>query len=213
MSAKCFAPARLLVGVLAMMLVTGLATGCVTDFFSGPNGTAVGGNAPPVFPLVDVSPAGTTVTALGGSVTFSGSYFDSSGAQVSGLRMSWTSLNPAIATVNSSNGRVTAVASGQGSIAGVTDSVTGYALLTVAVAQDSPFVVWTKVTSPGPDELRGVWGVNGNDVYAVGKAGTLLHQGGSGWTDIPSGVKENLNAVWGTATNAVYAVGDGGRLL
>src|SRR6266700_2395348 len=185
MSAKCFAPARLLVGVLAMMLVTGLATGCVTDFFSGPNGTAVGGNAPPVFLLVDVSPAGTTVTALGGSVTFSGSYFDSSGAQVSGLRMSWTSLNPAIATVNSSNGRVT------------------------AVAQDSPFVVWTKVTSPGPDELRGVWGVNGNDVYAVGKAGTLLHQGGSGWTDIPSGVKENLNAVWGTATNAVYAVGDG----
>src|SRR6266545_1232105 len=190
-----------------------LALGCMTDFFNGPGVTESGGTPPPEFPKVAVSPMSATLSAVGATLTLSGVYYDSTGAPVSGLRMTWTSLNPGVATVSSTNGHMTAIASGQGTIAGEADTLTGYALVTVSAPQASPYIDWQPVASPDPDELRGVWGLSANDVYAVGKGGTVLHQGGTGWTSLATTVKENLNAAWGSSSGDVYVVGDGGRLL
>lgn len=57
----------------------------------------------------------------------------------------------------------------------------------------------TPLTGLTPDiNLIDVWGNAGNDVYAVGYAGTVLHFDGSAWTALdPLGLKEDLEGVWG----------------
>jgi uncharacterized delta-60 repeat protein len=76
-------------------------------------------------------------------------------------------------------------------------------------------------TAPTPYFLRGIWGNNGHDVFAVGEYRTILHYDGTAWT--PQGVLDpttntisiqdphvSLIGVWGVITNGqldVFAVG------
>jgi hypothetical protein len=68
--------------------------------------------------------------------------------------------------------------------------------------------------SPTDREMMAVWGRSGNDLFAVGVGGTIMHRGPSGWTSQLSNTTEELRAVWGsTTTNLVIAVGTNGTIL
>ena len=75
---------------------------------------------------------------------------------------------------------------------------------------------WTDMTAMLPDvglvELRSVWVVAPNDVYAVGEGGTIVHYDGSAWTTMNSGVVVALNEIHGTSTD-LFVVGAGGTVL
>lgn len=61
--------------------------------------------------------------------------------------------------------------------------------------------------------LRGVWGSSGNDVFAVGDAGTILHYNGFTWSAVSSGTTRNLAGVWVSPGRNAFAVGDSGTVL
>lgn len=60
--------------------------------------------------------------------------------------------------------------------------------------------------------VASVWGTAGDDVYAVGAAGTIMHYDGLTWSQMTSPTQSALEAVQGTATN-VFAVGAAGTIL
>ena len=61
--------------------------------------------------------------------------------------------------------------------------------------------------------LIGVWGSSGNDVFAVGVAGSILHYNGSVWSSMSSGTTSWLRGLWGSSGNDVFAVGTDGAIL
>ena len=61
--------------------------------------------------------------------------------------------------------------------------------------------------SPTEHNLRAVWSVDKNDVFAVGESGTILHYDGNSWTAMRSGTTESLSAIWGSSSKDVFAVG------
>jgi hypothetical protein len=76
---------------------------------------------------------------------------------------------------------------------------------------------WTLEHSGGSD-LTGVWGASPTDVYAVGRAGTILHYNGTNWSAMDSGTGMDLYAVWGSSaadadSPVVYAAGERGTIL
>ena len=74
---------------------------------------------------------------------------------------------------------------------------------------------WCMETPPAGTSARlsAVWAVNGNDVFAVGDAGTIVRRQNNTWTTMTSGTTANLRGVWGAAENDVWAVGEGGTIL
>jgi hypothetical protein len=66
---------------------------------------------------------------------------------------------------------------------------------------------------PQGNGLRGVWGSNGGDVFAVGLSGTILHYDGINWSAMSSGTTEALWGVWGSNGGDVFAVGSYGTIL
>jgi hypothetical protein len=58
-----------------------------------------------------------------------------------------------------------------------------------------------------------VWGTSGNDVFAVGNQGTILHYDGISWSTMNSGTTRFLTSVWGSSSIDVYAVGSNGTIL
>jgi hypothetical protein len=50
-----------------------------------------------------------------------------------------------------------------------------------------------------------VWGAAGDDVFAVGLAGTVVHYDGHSWTPIPTGFSGIILDVWGSAGSDVFA--------
>ena len=58
-------------------------------------------------------------------------------------------------------------------------------------------------------DLFGVWGSSGNDVYAVGWGENVLHYDGYTWSEMESGTT-GLNDVWGSSSTDVFAVGGKG---
>ncbi|HEX5060313.1 MAG TPA: hypothetical protein VFV99_13185 [Kofleriaceae bacterium] len=66
---------------------------------------------------------------------------------------------------------------------------------------------WTEMTIPTAGLLNGVFGI-GNDVFAVGDAGTILRLVGGSWTPMNvSAGGYNLRGVWGSGPTDVFAVG------
>ena len=66
---------------------------------------------------------------------------------------------------------------------------------------------------PG-EELLDVHGLDPSDVWAVGRAGRLLHWDGMFWFDyLPRSGRRDLRAVHGVATDEVWAVGDAGVVV
>lgn len=69
---------------------------------------------------------------------------------------------------------------------------------------------WSTVASDTTADLRGVWAIAPDDVWAVGNA-VILHYDGAAWSvhtpDTATGAE--LEAVWGRAHDDVWAVGAG----
>ncbi len=96
----------------------------------------------------------------------------------------------------------------------------------VVVVGDKGFLAWyegydfwghnnlDKWTSPVTNNLRGIWGLDYNNLFAVGDGGTILRRvNGGNWAKMTSNTTANLRAVWGTAMNNVYAVGASGTVM
>jgi hypothetical protein len=63
------------------------------------------------------------------------------------------------------------------------------------------------VAVPTAVSINGLWGTSPDDVFAVGRDGTILHYDGLRWTVQPTDTTVDLLAVHGRAPNDVYAVG------
>jgi hypothetical protein len=63
---------------------------------------------------------------------------------------------------------------------------------------------------PQGNDLRGISGRSGDDIFAVGEAGTIMHYNGATWTPMLSGTTEDLYAVTTMTSSDVFAAGDGG---
>ncbi|MCP4352538.1 MAG: hypothetical protein GY795_44330 [Desulfobacterales bacterium] len=74
-------------------------------------------------------------------------------------------------------------------------------------------VCWQTMENGVSYNLRDVWGSSGNDVFAVGKNGVIIHYDGSVWGEMASVSYNYLRAVWGSSGNNVFAVGEGGVIL
>lgn len=81
-----------------------------------------------------------------------------------------------------------------------------------AVLRRSAQGAWSlERTSPQP--INAVWGSGPSDVWAVGRAGTIVHFDGTTWSSPPSLTTSTLLAVWGSGPADVWAVGDSGTIL
>ena len=63
------------------------------------------------------------------------------------------------------------------------------------------------------NNLRGVWGSSGTDVFAVGESGTILRYDGANWSGMSSGTSEHLTGIWGSSETDVFAIGGNGLIL
>jgi hypothetical protein len=153
---------------------------------------------------VQVTPTGMSISGAGATATFSVVALNASGDTVTSPVVTWSSLNPHIATVNE-HGTATAVASGQVTIVAEVDELVAHALLTVSTPEVGPVTSWV-VEVPPVDHLSGVWGTSSTDVFAVGDYGTILHYDGTEWSPMTSGIDKYLGGVWGTSSSDVYAV-------
>jgi hypothetical protein len=161
---------------------------------------------PELLPVVEVSvtPAGTSLSGVGATTTFDAVALDANGDTIAGSEITWSSLNPSVATMQES-GTATAVASGQVTIAAEADGETGYALLTVSVPDVDPIASWT-VEVPPAIPLYHVWGTSPTDVYAVGEDGAILHYDGTDWSAELSPTSDEFLTLWGTSSTDIYAV-------
>jgi formylglycine-generating enzyme required for sulfatase activity len=79
------------------------------------------------------------------------------------------------------------------------------------VYYDSPR--WYPMTSGTTNDLRGVWGSSGGDVFAVGDGGTVVHYDGTDWSAMGWSTPQHLYDVWGSSGSDVFAVGTGGAIV
>jgi len=79
---------------------------------------------------------------------------------------------------------------------------------------DDP-LVWTVVDSQSQVTLESVWGSSADDVWAVGRRGTIrrIRAGDERWQVVESPTTETLHRVWGSGPNDVWMVGDNGTIL
>jgi hypothetical protein len=62
--------------------------------------------------------------------------------------------------------------------------------------------------------IRGIWGSEADDLYAVGDGGQIFRSNGNGqWVAQESGTTQDLHAVWGCDDANIYAVGASATLL
>ena len=67
---------------------------------------------------------------------------------------------------------------------------------------------WELMSSGTREYLNDVWGSAPDDVFVVGREGTILHFDGAGWRPMESGTTNELAAVWGSGPRDVWAVGE-----
>lgn len=71
-----------------------------------------------------------------------------------------------------------------------------------------------KYSSPVSSTLRGVWGIDSNNMFVVGDSGVIIRrENGGSWATMTSNTTVNLRAVWGTSMTNVYAVGENGTVM
>jgi hypothetical protein len=66
---------------------------------------------------------------------------------------------------------------------------------------------WTKIEIDIAEDLLAISGSSDNNIFAVGKNGTVLRYKNYEWQIMDSGTNEHLKAVWVNNANDVYAVG------
>ncbi|MCA9672010.1 MAG: hypothetical protein KC503_40730 [Myxococcales bacterium] len=64
-------------------------------------------------------------------------------------------------------------------------------------------------------QLTAVWGAAPDDVYAVGRAGDVVHYDGKAWREVGAArvTNNDLNGLWGTSRSDVWAVGNFGTIV
>jgi photosystem II stability/assembly factor-like uncharacterized protein len=74
---------------------------------------------------------------------------------------------------------------------------------------------FSQSNSSATTTLFQIWGSSKLDLYATGKAHTLIHSadGGLSWMGLNSGANGDLLSVWGSGPNDVYVVGAAGTIL
>ncbi|MEK9509051.1 Ig-like domain-containing protein [Gemmatimonadota bacterium Y43] len=132
---------RLAARVLLVALLSIAAASCGSDS----TGPASDTPETPVATSIAVDPATTSLTAVGATVQLSATVRDQSGGVMSGASVSWTSGNPAVATV-SAGGLVTAVSAGTATISAASGSATQGASLTVTQVVSSVAVTPSDAT-------------------------------------------------------------------
>jgi hypothetical protein len=157
-----------------------------------------------------VIPDGASVSGVEGTAVFRLEALDAEGRKIPSPEVSWSSLNPKVATVDH-QGVARALMSGQATITAEVDGVVGSGVLTVSVPDAEPVTSWT-VSWRGA-VLEGVWGTSPDDVFAVGEEGVILHYDGGGWKEMEGGTHEFLFNVWGSAPDDVFIVGHDGTIL
>jgi uncharacterized protein YjdB len=161
---------------------------------------------------VVVAPSGASISGVGATQTFTAVARDTFGTVIVGKTFTWTSLNPAIATVNASTGVVTAASAGQATISATADGLPAYGLATVGV--DGPAAnLLVSLASGTTQPLTDVWGTSPTNVYAVGGGGTVLHFDGTNWAAQLSGTSSQLRNAWGASDTSIFVVGYGGTIL
>jgi uncharacterized protein YjdB len=159
---------------------------------------------------VTVTPNSAAIAS--GTTTFTAVARDAVGAAIPGKTITFATLNPNVATINSSTGVLTAITSGQTTVSATADGIAGYALATVGMTSTTAVTTWTSQTGASAQTMRGVWGHASNDVFAAGHAGTIQRYNGTSWTTMTSGVTQDLYGVWGTSNGEVIAVGQTGTV-
>ena len=71
---------------------------------------------------------------------------------------------------------------------------------------------WSTTGKPTEENLYGIWGSSGTDIFAVGDNKTIVrYDTEKGWENVSTSLPTvNLRDVWGSSANDVYAVGEGG---
>ena len=61
--------------------------------------------------------------------------------------------------------------------------------------------------------VAGLWGIDKDNIWAVGELGTILKWNGAAWVTQNSGSNHWLYGMFGSPSGDVWAVGDGGAIL
>jgi hypothetical protein len=92
-----------------------------------------GGMGPPVVTTVSVTATPTQIS-VNGTAQAAAIVKDQNGNPLTGKSVTWTSLNPSVASVNSTTGVITGVAAGTATIQGTVESISGTATVIVIAA-------------------------------------------------------------------------------
>src|SRR5262245_54061053 len=205
--ARTPSPAR---KAIRLALAVGLAASglqCFQDFVSDPT------QPPAATAAITVTPPGASLAAPGGGLMLNAVYRDADGNEDPGMVFDWTTLNPAIATVDPRSGVVTAVGTGQVAIAATAAGVEGYALVTVSASALAPGGALSASIVGSPDlPLNAVWGGSTSDVWVAGDGVVLRGSAGTWTTEVIVGTT-GLTALWGPDTERLFVVGEDGTIL
>lgn len=111
------------------------------------------GTGPATVATVEVTPATDTLAALGATVRFTAVARSESGESVSGKVFTWSTANPAVASVHDSTGEALAIANGSAAITATTDGVSGSATLHVLQSGAALALVTQPVGGPAGEAL------------------------------------------------------------
>jgi uncharacterized protein YjdB len=193
-------------------LVTAVASGSSAICATAPGGAQGCTTVDVIVPAsAHVSPpTGASISGIGATTTMSAEARDGLNQPMSGATFTWSSLNTSVATVNPSTGVVTAVGSGQATIAATVAGITGYGMVTVQVPTATPVNLWASMSS-GIQPIS-FWGSNSGNIFGVGSGGGIVLYDGNSWGAMTSGTTEYLDGVGGTSGSDVWAVGSNGTI-
>ncbi|WP_146646573.1 hypothetical protein [Labilithrix luteola] len=74
---------------------------------------------------------------------------------------------------------------------------------------------WIGIDSQSTQDLLSVWGTSDDDVWTVGRRGTVRHYRADApnWAIVNVPTTQDLHAVWGSSSDDIWAVGDYGTIL
>lgn len=159
-----------------------------------------------------VSPGGASLSGAGSTFQFTAEGTSGGGESVSNPLVTWSSLNPGVASIDPATGLVTAVANGQATVMAQGIGARAFALVTISTPELGPVADWQFDNEPRPS-IQAVWGSGDSDVFAVGNSGTIYHFDGQSWTEQSTSVDYDLLDIWGFSAGDVYAAGRGGTIL
>ena len=74
---------------------------------------------------------------------------------------------------------------------------------------------WTNTDLPTNSLVRGIWGFNPKDIFAVGVGATVLHYNGNEWEEFNNLHLDRFNSysdIWGISHNNLFIAGDMGEV-